>query len=193
MIDKKFISALRKNYLEKNSQRRQIISSSNIVLNNSKKAIFALHRQDFDLAENNMKESENIIKKIEKSFGADRVKEEGAYLASLEEYTEAKLFLQFLKTGKISKIKELNIPSEAYIGGLCDLSGELIRKATNEAINKNFQEIKKIKEIINDILNELIDFDVIGYMRTKYDQARGNLKKIEQMDYEISLRENFKK
>lgn len=41
MLDKKFISSLKENYSEKNSQRRQIISASNIILNNSKKAIFA--------------------------------------------------------------------------------------------------------------------------------------------------------
>lgn len=188
MIEKKFISDLRKKYLDKNIQRRKIISFSNIILNNSKKAIFALHRNDIELAEKNIKEAEDILKKIEKEFGQHRIKEEGSYSASLEEYVEAKLFYQFLKTGKINKIKEFKISEEAYIGGICDLSGELIRKATNEAINKNFSEIKRIKNIINDILNELIDFDITGYMRTKYDQARANLKKIEQMDYEISLR-----
>ena len=35
MLDKKFISILKKDYSEKNSQRRQIISTSNIILNNS--------------------------------------------------------------------------------------------------------------------------------------------------------------
>jgi hypothetical protein len=27
-----------------------------------------------------------------------------------------------------------------------------------------------------------------GYLRTKYDQAKGNLRKIEQIDYEIKIR-----
>lgn len=188
MIDKKFINTLRGKYLEKNIQRRQIISSSAIILNNSKKAIFALHRQEFKPAEIKIKEAEEIIKKIEKKFTPNRVRREGSYSAALEEYTEAKLFLQFLKTGKITRIKEINLPEDSYIGGVCDLSGELVRLATNEAINKNFKEVKRVKVIINNILNELVDFDITGYLRTKYDQARGNLKKIEQMDYEISLK-----
>ncbi len=192
MLDKKFVESLRKNYIEKNSQRRQIISSSSIILNNSKKAIFATHRQDIKLAEEKLKESEDIIKKIEKKFGLNRLREEGSFSASIEEYVEAKLFLSFVKTKKITKIKETKISEEAYIGGICDFTGELIRLATNEAINKNFTEIKKVKNIINEILNELVDFDIVGHLRTKYDQARGNLKKIEQMDYEISLK-NYNK
>ncbi|MFA5420650.1 MAG: hypothetical protein WC280_01310 [Patescibacteria group bacterium] len=191
MINKKFTKSLRDDYIKRNSERRQIISLSNIILNNSKKAIFAIHRQDNTLALNNLKDSERIINKIKKDFGLNRAKEEGSYSAAMEEYVEAKLFYQFIKTGKIDKIQKVKISEESYIGGICDLSGELIRRATHEAINKNYNEVKKTRKIINDILSELIDFDIIGHMRTKYDQARNNLKKIEQMDYEISLRENL--
>jgi hypothetical protein len=35
---------------------------------------------------------------------------------------------------------------------------------------------------------ELVEFDMAGYLRTKYDQARGNTRKIEQINYEINLR-----
>jgi predicted translin family RNA/ssDNA-binding protein len=193
MINKKFINSLRENYIKRNSERRQIISLSNIILNNSKKSIFAIHRQDLKLASDNLKESEKIIEKLKKNFGLNRVKEEGSYSAAMEEYVEAKLFYQLIKTGKIEKIQKIDTSETAYIGGICDLSGELVRKATHEAICKNYGEVKRIRDIINEILSELIDFDIIGHMRTKYDQARNNLKKIEQMDYEISLREDLNK
>lgn len=189
MLDKKFINGLKKNYSEKNNQRRQIISLSNIVLNNSKKSIFAIHRNDLKLAEEKLTENQEIISKITKNFGKNRATEEGAFMAALEEYVEARLFLDFSKTEKIGKIKEVEVPLESYLGGICDLTGELVRYAINKAIEKNFAEIKKVKKIINEILNELIDFDITGYLRTKYDQAKGNLKKIEQMDYEINLKQ----
>lgn len=188
MLNKKFISDLRKDYLNKNSERRQLISRSNLVLNNSKKAIFAIHRQDLELALERLTENEDVISKIKKDFGEARALEEGSYLAALEEYVEARLFFNFIKNGKIGPIKEIKVPVISYLGGICDLTGELVRLATNEAIAKNFDKITEIKNIINEILNELIDFDITGYLRTKYDQARNNLKKIEQMDYEINLR-----
>ena len=37
-------------------------------------------------------------------------------------------------------------------------------------------------------MGQLIDFDMTGYLRTKYDQSRGHLRKLEQMTYEIKLR-----
>jgi len=188
MLNKKFIESIKKDYLKKNSDRRQIISLSNIVLNNSKKAIFAIHRKDIKIASEKLSESDNIINKIFKNFGTNRPLEEGSFMAALEEYAEAKLFFNFATTKKIDKIKEIKLPVESYIGGMCDFTGELVRLAINEIIDKNLSAIKPIKDTINEVLNELIDFDITGYLRTKYDQARGNLKKIEQIDYEINLK-----
>ena len=37
-------------------------------------------------------------------------------------------------------------------------------------------------------MTELVEFDMTGYLRTKYDQARASLRKIEQIDYEIKTR-----
>ncbi len=189
MLNKKFTASLKKDYTKKNNERRQIISLSNIILNNSKKAIFAIHRQDLKVAQEKLQESEKIIHKIIKNFKEARAMEEGSFMAGLEEYVEAKLFFTFITTGKIDRIKEVKMPLESYLGGICDLTGELIRLAVNQTIERKFTEVKKIKNIINEILNELIDFDITGYLRTKYDQAKGNLKKIEQIDYEINLKQ----
>ena len=107
---------------------------------------------------------------------------------AIEEYTEAKL-LYFAITGKeIDKIKKLNLSTDAYLGGICDLLGELVRVATNDAAAGNFNRVAEIKELAENIMDQLIDFDMTGYLRTKYDQARGHLRKLEQMAYEIKLR-----
>jgi predicted translin family RNA/ssDNA-binding protein len=74
------------------------------------------------------------------------------------------------------------------LGGICDTTGELVRRAVNEAARGNLDEVEKIHGIIDQILGELVEFDMTGYLRTKYDQARGNLRKIEQINYEVKLR-----
>jgi len=48
--------------------------------------------------------------------------------------------------------------------------------------------VKKIHKIADDIMAELIEFDMRSYLRTKYDQAKGHLRKIEQTNYEVNLR-----
>ncbi len=188
MINKKFIEQLKKDYKEQENERRQIITSSNNVLFYSKKAIFALHRNDIKTAEAKLKEMEDSLLQLEKKFGLKRIEEEGAYRAAIEEYVEAKLLSFVMKGEKIDRIKKLKLGNEAYLGGICDLLGELVRKATNEAASGNFDEVEKTKKLSNEVMDQLIDFDMTGYLRTKYDQARGHLRKLEQMAYEIKLR-----
>ena len=188
MINKKFIQKIRKDYKAQNEERRQIISLSNIVLHDSKRIIFALHREDFQTAENKLMEVEKIIIKIQTKFTAKRAEEEGSYKAALEEYVEAKMFYLIIMGKKIDKIQGLKINFDSYLGGICDTTGELVRRATNKAADGDFTEVKKIKNIIEDVMEELAEFDMTGYLRTKYDQARGNLRKIEQINYEIKIR-----
>lgn len=190
MINKKFIQNLKKDYDEQNSQRRQIISLSNIVLHDSKRVIFALHRNDIKKAEDSLKAIEKILQELEKKFGQQRINEEGSYKAGVEEYAEAKIFFQIVTDKKIDKIKEVNLNFDSYLGGICDTTGELVRRAINQAAAGNLTEVEKIKNIINDIMTQLVEFDMTGYLRTKYDQAKGNLRKIEQINYEVKMKRN---
>ncbi|MDO8260817.1 MAG: hypothetical protein Q7T50_04980 [Candidatus Magasanikbacteria bacterium] len=188
MINKKFIKSLQKDYQESNSERRQIISLANVILHDSKRIIFALHRGDIKKAEESFSEIESIISKLEKKFGWKRIYEEGSFKAGVEEYVEAKMFYFVLVGKKIDAIKGMKFSYESYLGGICDTTGELVRRAVNEAAQGNMKEVEKINDIINEIMAELVEFDMTGYLRTKYDQARGNLRKIEQVRYEVKLR-----
>ncbi len=188
MINDKFLKKLKNDYQANESQRRQIISASNNILFEAKKTIFALHRQDLKSAERKINEMEKSLKDLEDRFGSERLHREGAYKAAVEEYLEGKTFQIIIKNKKIDSTAGLNLDYEGYLGGICDLIGELVRYATNQAAAGQFSEVAKIKKTADDIMVQLVDFDLTGYLRTKYDQARGHLRKLEQMSYEIRLR-----
>lgn len=188
MIEKKFLDTLKKDYQANESERRQIISASNAILFEAKKTIFSLQRQDLKTAETKLTEMEKSLANLEKRFGADRLKKEGAYKAAAEEYLEGKTFYCIIKKKNITPTSGLNLDYESYLGGVCDLIGEMVRYATNQAAKGKFAEVAKIKKAADDIMSQLIDFDMTGYLRTKYDQARGHLRKLEQMAYEIKMR-----
>lgn len=188
MLNKKFIQKLKEDYQKQESERRQIISQSNIVLHDSKRVIFALHRDDIKNSEVQLKEIEKVLKNLENKFGRARLAEEGAYKAGAEEYVEAKMFYLFRAGKKLDEIKEANLGYDSYLGGICDMTGEMVRFAINQAAKGKIKEAGKIKNAINDIMAELVEFDMTGYLRTKYDQAKTNLRKIEQIDYEIKIR-----
>ena len=188
MINKKFIQKLKEDYDKAESERRQIIKLSDTVLHNSKRTIFSLHRGDLEKAKMELVKIEKTLQKLEKDFGHKRISKEGSYRAGAEEYVEAKMFY-FVATGeKVDKIKGINLSTGSYLGGLCDLTGELVRQAINQAAAGNFDEIDRMKKIINEIMIELVEFDMTGYLRTKYDQAKNNLRKIEQIEYEVKIR-----
>lgn len=188
MINDKFLEQLRQDYRANESERRQIISAANNILFEAKKTIFVLQRQDFKTAEAKLKENEKNLKNLAERFGQARLNKEGAYKAAVEEYLEGKTFSLIIKNKKIEATPGLQLDYEGYLGGICDLIGELVRYATNQAAAGKFGAVAKIKKGAEDIMAQLIDFDMSGYLRTKYDQARGHLRKLEQMAYEIKLR-----
>lgn len=188
MFNQKFLEELKSSYQKNETERRQIISASNNILFQAKKTIFSLQKNDFKKAELNLKEIENNFLNLEKKFGINRLNKEGAFKAAAEEYMEGKTFFWFIKNKKIERVKDLSFDYEAYLGGTCDMIGELVRYATNQAAQGKFSVVAKVKEKAETIMESLADFDMTSYLRTKYDQARGHLRKLEQMAYEIKLR-----
>lgn len=175
------------NFFEK--ERRAIISISSEILNKSKQAIFSLHRDDQKKAKELLAEAEQNIKKAEEKFKQDkRLKFEGSYKAAVEEYAEAKLFYKFLTEGHISEIKEAKLEAEDYLGALSDYTGELLRKAVLLATEKKFDKVKEIKNEMDEVMANLIELNLTGYLRTKYDSAKRNLRRIEEIMYDLSIR-----
>jgi len=188
VLSKQFFQRLKKNYNNHEIERRQIISAANTVLHDSKRVIFSLHRGDIQTAMQSLSSIETTLKAMAKQFGYNRLTQEGAYNAAVEEYVEAKFFGNVVMGKKIDTISGVSLSVDAYLGGISDVTGELVRLAINEAAKGNFDEVQKIKDIVNDVMAELVEFDITGYLRTKYDQAKGNLRKVEQISYEVTIR-----
>ncbi len=189
MVNKKFFLDLKKDYTFFNRNRREIIGWSSDALHKSKIAIFSIHRGQVEEAARILEEVEKNFIKLEPVFKKSAaLRSEGSYKAALEEYVEAKMLYKLVVDKKISPIKEVKVDFDSYLGGLCDTTGELVRLAIREATDGRVKEVEKIRDLITEIMGELIEFNLTSYLRTKYDQAKTNLKKIEQMVYEIKLR-----
>ncbi len=188
MINQKFVASLKGDYQKHDAQRRQIISLSNEILYLSKKTVFSVHRDSFTEADKLITDIERKIDYIQKNFGWIRAYEEGAFAAAMEEYVEGKFFLAAIRGKSIQAIPKVKLSYTSYLGGLCDLTGELVRRATNQAAKHDWKEVDRIKKVVDETMSALLEFDLGGYLRTKYDQARGNLRKVEQISYEIALK-----
>ena len=188
MLDKKYLEKARNGIHDYSLVRRDVIKYSGDALHHAKRAIFAMHRDNMKEAEKKMKESEKLLKNLIKKYKKTIVRE-GSFRAGVEEYVEAVLFHQFLTVGKIGKINSIPIDPEVYIAGLADVPGELYRYAIKAATNKDVNMVEKCAEAGQEIIGELIEFNLTSYLRNKFDQAKSARNKLELVRYELSLRE----
>ena len=189
MLNKKYFQAVRKDLLSYAGQRREVIKISGDAQQQAKKAIFALQRDDKKGAVIMLEGAERLLLELNKRFkDIEGIFDEGAYRAALEEYAEAYFFNQYLSGKELGQIDKLKVDSDTFVGGLCDLPGELYRYAIKSATEKNFKAVKKCYDAAAEIIGELVDMDLTGYNRQKFDQAKQALQKLEQVVYEVSLR-----
>jgi translin len=187
-IAKAFISKHRKAMISYATKRRDIIKQSGDALHHSKRAIFALHRDNKKEAIKKLTQSQKIFKGLIKKYKNDpKLFDEGSYKAGLEEFVEATLFYQFLTKGIIGEVKSVAIRPELYIAGLCDVPGELYRFAIKAATDHDVDMVKKCARASDDIIGELIEFNLTSYLRNKFDQAKQANHRLEKVVYDVSL------
>ena len=187
MLNQKEFSDIKEELKGREKDREDAIQRSRDIISLSKKVVYSVHRNEMDKAEESVREMEEKIKELPKEYFVDLQR------VAMQEYVEAACYFEFVKNKKIPTRKELNVQTEVYLSGLCDLSGELVRKALNEAIKKNFEKIFEIKEFVEEVYGELIQLDLRnGELRKKVDSMRWSLQKLENMCYELSLRDSMK-
>jgi len=178
-----------KQYASAAEARRQVIAKSNDALNRSKRAIFAFHRDDVAGGKTLLAQASEILSSCEKltSDFLDQ-EQEGAFHAALEEYAEAQLFGGYLESGMLEKADAHASRPVVYLGALSDATGEIVRHALREATKGNRDAVEQAYATVEMVISFLYTMDLTGYLRTKFDQAKKNLRQLEQMRYELSLR-----
>lgn len=190
MLNKTFFQKLLADCINYSQKRHQIIKDSSDALRLSKQAIFSLHRDDLEIAKKLINDVEKILLKIKTYFKEDEsLRYQGSYKAALEEYAEAKFFHNVLTGKKIDFLKEDGLDYEGYMSGICDLTGELVRKAVNMATKGKFSEVEKYRDAVEEIIGELIKFNLNnGHLRSKYDDAKRNLRRLEEIMYDVNVK-----
>ncbi len=175
--------------------RESVIKVSRDYLTASKGIIFLCHEnklaealQQLTLVTKNMIASERDLKKAllkaQKTFS---LYEEGSWNAAVEEYLEAWFFVQFLKTGKLM-VPKINPPAHVYLGALADFTGEVVRRSVLKGADKDVRTLEKYRKVIADVVAFMMPLYLTGQSRQKFDQAKRNLKSVEEILYEVKIR-----
>lgn len=183
MIDTKEFTAMRKELEKADTERESAIALTREIVKTSKRIIYAGQRDDLKGASQMLPEIKKQIKQLEKYEYA------AAHVAK-QEYVEALAFIHFLEQGTLVTRKECGVDTESYLLGLCDLTGELMRKSVTEVINKNTGAVYIIQELVAGIYDEFLQFNLRnGELRKKSDSIKWNLHKIEDIIYQLELRD----
>jgi len=190
MLQRSYLETLKKSLHTYAEKRRDVIKISGDALHLSKRAIFSMHRGDMKEAEIKLADAKALLQRIAVKFKkVPELLTEGSYHAGMEEYVEAALLHQFLKTGTLGQeLKGLEVPRDVFLAGLCDVPGELYRYAIRAATEHKLDVVNACNTMAQDIVESLTEFEFTKYLRTKFDQAKQAVNKLEYVVYEVSLR-----
>lgn len=116
------------------------------------------------------------------------------FVAALVEYLTSHTLITLPQTAELLGIKEerkdrLALPVEDYLHGLITLVNELSRLAVNTVTLENFEEPIKIAAFVKDVF---AGFSMLNLkndtLRRRFDSLKYDLKKIEEVVYDVSLR-----
>jgi len=163
---------------------------SNEIRVKSKKAITLLRRDNIKESQKAIKEAEDLFKIINKLTKKNKdLLNQHFYKEATEEYVEALVYYNFLRTTKLKIPDFIEIKPEEIISGICDFTGELLRKAITIAEKKKLEQLNLYKRTMEDTIEQLTKVGFRGKLRQKYDEVERNSKKIEKILYEIKLKD----
>lgn len=189
MLNKIFWEKIFTEQSELDIARRKIIGASSDAQHLAKQVIFALQRDNAEEAKEKFAEAKRLLIELDKKYGENgKLRNEGAWKAGIEEFVEAKLFFDYCDGKKIGAISEFYVELDEYLGGLSDLTGELVRLMIILATQKKFDKVKEAGKAVDEVIHALMQNNLTGYLRTKFDQAKNSLRKAEEILYEISMK-----
>jgi translin len=178
-------SRMQKEIKDYDSAREKLIKQSRDVLKLSKQVIYAVHRGN---------NATSLVKAIEKEKKVldviakhnPKLHYEGSYKIAIQEFVEALLYYNFVKTGQLIDIK---VQPEHFVLGLADLPGELVRKAVFLAGKGEVDKVLKIKDTVDHIYGELLKFDFRdNETRRKVDAVKYDLRKLEDLVLDLKMK-----
>lgn len=184
MISRSEFESVQQELKDFEEKREEVIRKSRSIIMLSKQIIYAAQRNELEKAEELCAAIRKAVKELPSGYYDTDMEK-----VAVQEYVEAVCFFEFVKNRKLPTRRELEVSTESYLLGLCDLTGELVRQAVNAVINKKNKEALEIKEFVEELYGEFLQFDLRGgQLRKKADSIKWNLRKLEDLALGISVK-----
>jgi translin len=173
--------------------RDEVLSQARTLTRYCANAIRAVHRDDFDVAQENLA----LASKIANSFQTDLGEYPDLYYAgytqdALKEYAEANIVYALVIDEELPSPQELGLKNAAYLNGLAEAVGEFRRRCLDILRQGYSQEAERLLNHMDDIYAILITMDypnaITGGIRRQTDIVRGITERT-RGDLTLSLRQ----
>lgn len=185
MFNRRDFENMRKELDRIDREREKVIDLSRKIIKESKLIIYAVHRDSLHEAGKRVITIKTMLKKL-----PAEAYDTGMGTTARQEYVEALTFYHFVKDDMIPTADDLGVSVYEYLLGLCDLSGELMRKAIYAVIKDQLRMVYRIRDTVDALYHEFLKCNLRnGELRKKADQIKWNLEKIEGVIYDLAKRE----
>ncbi|GMH95191.1 hypothetical protein TrVE_jg12933 [Triparma verrucosa] len=189
-LDMSELAAIKTRYEGYDATRELVIKKCREIQKAAKNSIFAMHRGDLKKAKSLIETCETVGNEILVTIKDEPTLRQGSFSNSLEEYAEALLFWTWLDNGTVmtfDDFKKIEINEEEYLGGICDLSGEVGRVAVVYGTKRDQEGVQKCLDTNLSILIGLEGLYLPGKLSKKMDPLKQSVQKLETVLYELSL------
>lgn len=167
---------------EEDEQREKVIKLQRNCIRTCGEAIKSVHREEFDVADEKIKEAKRLkTEMVKKVKGQEGLECWGGLLSAYQELAEAIITNAIIRDDEIPGVEECDVPNASYLLGLGDAIGELRRYLMNSLKERDFDNARRAFEYMEFIYSELMSIDypkmLVGPLRSKVDYARSMVNK----------------
>lgn len=188
LIDGPELDAIRQRMDTYDKLREEVIKQSRDVQKLAKQAIFSVHRGALADAQKKLDEAKKIALSILAMMEQSPALRYGALSNSLEEWAEGAMTLEWVKNSRVaSRADMLFVNTHEYVGALSDFTGEIGRLAVASASKRDLTAVRNVLQADVAIYAGLMQINVGGKYTKKCDAVQQNLRKVEDVGYELSM------
>jgi translin len=167
---------------EKHRARETTLGASRRTIQACAAAIRAVHRAEFDLAEERITEASSLLGEADAEVAAHPDVRHGGYLHDAKkEFAEANLTLAFVRGGPLPTPEALRVEMPAYLNGMAEAASEMRRHLLDCLRAGQLQRAEGLLRVMDDVYGLLVTVDypdaLTGGLRRTTDALRAVLER----------------
>jgi len=170
-------SEIEERLLKKDKIREDLLKLSRKAIKYSGQSIESLQRNNIKEAKKKLEEAANNLEQINSFLDEDQTTHNiGIVNVAMQEYVEAKLFLEIVEGKNLSDVETLGVTDQAYLLGIADLIGELRRYSLEKLVEGDVAQAKHFYNLMKELYGTFLQIDfgknLVPDLRRKKDTAR---------------------